>query len=66
MVKNPPAIEGNARDLKVQSLNQEDLQEQEMAAHSSIPPWKIPWAEEPGGLSPWGCKGLERTEHICT
>ena len=34
----------------VQSLGQEDLLEKEMAAHSSILAWKIPWMEEPGRL----------------
>ena len=34
-----------------------------MATHSSIPAWKIPWTEEPGGLSPQGCKELDMTEH---
>jgi len=33
-----------------------------MATHSSILPWEIPWAEEPGGLLPWGCKELDATE----
>ena len=33
----------------VQSLGQEDLLEKEMATHSSILAWKIPWLEEPGG-----------------
>ena len=34
----------------VQSLGQEDLLEKEMATHSSILAWKIPWTEKPGGL----------------
>ena len=34
----------------VQSLDQEDLLEKEMATHSSILAWKIPWMEEPGRL----------------
>ena len=34
----------------VQSLGQEDLLEKEMATHSSILAWKIPWTEECGGL----------------
>ena len=34
----------------VQSLGREDLLEKEMATHSSILPWEIPWTEEPGGL----------------
>ena len=46
MVKNPPAMEEN----KVRSLGQEDTQEKEMATHSSILAWRIPWVEEPGRL----------------
>jgi len=34
----------------VQSLGQEDSLEEEMATHSSILGWEIPWREEPGGL----------------
>ena len=34
----------------VQSLGQEDLLEKEMATHSNILAWEIPWTEEPGGL----------------
>ena len=34
--------------------------EKEMAIHSSILAWKIPWTEEPGGLQPMGAKGLTR------
>ena len=34
----------------VRSLDQEDLLEKEMASHSSILAWKIPWTEEPSGL----------------
>ena len=34
----------------VQSLGREDPLEKEMATHSSIIPWKIPWTEEPAGL----------------
>ena len=38
----------------VHSLDWEDPLEEEMATHSSILPWRIPWAEEPGGLqSTW-------------
>ena len=46
MVKNLPAM----WETRVRSLGQEDLLDEEMATHSSIPAWKIPWAEEPGGL----------------
>ena len=38
----------------VQSLGQEDTLEKEMATHSSIPAWEIPWAEEPGRLLSMG------------
>ena len=38
----------------VHFLGQEDLLEEEMAAHSGIPAWRIPWTEEPGGLQPMG------------
>ena len=36
--------------MTVQSLGKEDLLEREMATHSSILAWEIPWREEPGGL----------------
>ena len=38
----------------VQSLGREDLLEKGMATYSSIFAWKIPWAEEPGGLQSMG------------
>ena len=44
----------------VQSLGQEDLLEKEMATHSSIIAWKIPWMEEPGRLQ---SMGLQRVGH---
>ena len=40
----------------VQSLGREHPLELEMATHSSILAWKIPWTEEPEGYSPWGRK----------
>ena len=45
MVKHLPTM----RETRVQSLGWEDLLEKEMATHSSILAWKIPWTEEPGG-----------------
>ena len=48
------------QEMWVQSLGQEDPQEQEMATHSSILACKIPWTEEPGGLQ---SMGLDITEH---
>ena len=38
------------QETRVRSLGQEEPLEKEMAAHSSILGWKIPWTEEPGGL----------------
>ena len=34
-----------------------------MVTHSRIFAWKIPWTEEPGGLSPWGRKECDMAEH---
>ena len=59
-VKNMPAIQ----ETQVQSLAWEDPLEKEMATHSSILFWKIPWMEEPGSYSPWGCKELVMTERL--
>ena len=50
MVKRLPIM----RETRVQSLDREDLLEKEMATHSSILAWKIPWTEEPGGLQSMG------------
>ena len=36
--------------------------EKEMAAHSIILAWRIPWTEEPGGQSPWGHREPDTTE----
>ena len=38
------------KELQVRSLGQEDFLEKEMATHSSILAWKIPWTEEPGRI----------------
>ena len=50
MVKRLPTM----REAWVQSLGWEDLLEKEMATHSSILAWKIPWTEEPGRLQSMG------------
>ena len=42
--------------MRVQSLGQEDPLEEGMATHCSILAWGIPWAEDPGGCRPWGCR----------
>ena len=41
-------------ETQVQSLGREDLLEKEMATHSSIPAWSIPWMEEPDRLQSMG------------
>ena len=40
--------------MPIRSLGQEDALEEDMATHSSIFTWKIPWTEEPGELQPIG------------
>ena len=42
------------------------LLEEEMATHSSILAWEIPWTEEPGGSQSGGHKESDRTEYPCT
>ena len=55
------------QERQVQSLGREDPLEEEMATHSSILAWRIPYIEEPGGLySPWGRKELDTTELLTT
>ena len=56
MVKHLPAM----RETRVLSLGQEDPLEKEMATHSSILAWKIPWTEEPGRLQ---SMGWQRVRH---
>ena len=56
MVKNLPAMQ----ETRVLSLLQEDLLGKEMATHSSILAWRIPWTEEPGGLQ---SMGSQRVRH---
>ena len=56
-VKNLPAIQ----ETQSRSLNQEDPLEREMATHSRILAWRIPWTEEPGGLQ---SMGSQRVGHV--
>ena len=49
------------QETQVQSLGQEDPLEKEMATHSNILAWEIPWTEEPDGLQSMGRKELGRT-----
>ena len=59
-VKNLPAMQEN----RVLSLSQEDALEKEMATHSSVLAWRIPWTEEAGHLQSTGDSdsGLQSTE----
>ena len=50
LIKNLPASAGDVGSV----LGQGDPLEEEMAAHSSILAWRIPWTEEPGGLQSLG------------
>ena len=56
VVKNPPAVQ----KMQILYLGQEDPLEEEVTIHSSMLAWTVPWTEEPGGYSPWGCKGLDK------
>ena len=56
MVNNLPA----EQESWVQSLGQKDSLEKEMATHSSMLAWRIPWTEEPGGLQ---SMGSQRVRH---
>ena len=47
------------QETQVQSLGLEDPLEKEMATHSSILAWKIPWTEDPGRLQPMGSHRVE-------
>ena len=58
MVKNLPEMQ----ETQVQSLGGEDPLENEVATHSSILDWRIPWTEEPGGLQPMR---FQRVRHDC-
>ena len=48
------------QEMQIQSLDPEDLLEEEMATHSSILAWKMPWTKKLGGLQ---SKGLQRVGH---
>ena len=56
VVKNSPA----KQETQIQFLGQEDPLEKEMATHSSILAWEIPWREEHGGLQ---CMGSQKVRH---
>ena len=49
-------------ETQVRSLGRDDPLEKEMATHSIIHAWKIPWTEEPGGLQSMGSQRVGRDE----
>jgi len=57
VVKNPPAMQ----ETWVQSPGQEDPLGKDMATHSSVLAWRIPWTEEPGGLQSMGSQESDMT-----
>ena len=59
VVKNLPAMQ-ETQEKWIQSLDQEDPLEEEMAIHSRILAWKIPWTEEPGRLQSLGSQSQTR------
>ena len=52
------------QETRVQSLSQVNPLEQELATHSSILAWRIPWTEEPGRLQSIGGKESDTTERL--
>ena len=68
MVKNLPALQ----ETWVQPLGWDDPLEEDMATHSSILAWRIPWTEEPGGLQSMGSQRvrhdweLSSARHVAT
>ena len=66
-VKNPPAMQ-ETQETWVQSLGWEGCLEEEMATHSSILAWRIPWTEESGRLQSKGSRRFRHdgaTKHAC-
>ena len=60
-VKNPPAVR-ETQEMQVPSLGRADPLEEGTATHSSVPAWRIPRTEEPGGLQSTGHKESDTTE----
>ena len=61
-LKRLPAMQ----EAWVRSLGREDTLEKEMATHSSVLAWRIPWAEKPGGLQSMGRKESDTAELAST
>ena len=63
-VKNPPAMQ-EIQETHVQSLGQKEPLEKEMATHSSILAWNIPWTEKPDGLQSMGSQRVRVRSCCC-
>ena len=59
--KNPTVMQ-ETQEMQVQSLGQEDSLKKDMATHSSVLAWKMPWTEKPGKLQSMGSQELDTTE----
>ena len=64
-IKIPPAMQ-ETQETQVQSLDQEDPLEEEMASQFTIPAWKMPRTEESGRLHPWSHKVSDTTKQLST
>ena len=62
-VKNLPEMK-EPQETQIQSLSWEDPLEEEMATHSSILAWRIPWTEEPGGLQSMGLQSWTQLKQL--
>ena len=60
LVENLPAMQ----ETQVQSLGWKGLKEKEMATHSSILAWRIPWTEKPLSLQSTGLQSIRQTEQV--
>ena len=59
-------LQRRQQEMWVQSLSQEDPLQEEMAKHSSIPAWEIPWMRSLAGYCPKSCKESDTTEWLNT
>ena len=64
MVKNLSAKAGDVRNFGLIPESERSSLVKEMATHSSSPAWRIPWAEEPGGLQSMESQEVDPTERL--
>ena len=68
LIKNLPTVQ-EMQETQIRSLSREDPLEEGLATHSSALTWRVPWAEEPGGLQSMGSQRVRHdgvTERTCT